>query len=128
MMNLAMQEKQTAGELCDLSGMDRLGPYWVVTEKRWAEANRRGMVFAICADEKWIWSIARFDVNMKFHMPYNGDLVGERARDDVSFEEWQEMSRNVTYLIKAGTILASVNSDLYAYSRQTQGVECLWLK
>lgn len=94
MNNQAMKRKLEKGECIDISQFPRLGPYYV------APHFVDNSDYADADREAWVWSIGRCDRDFSF--------------------EWD----GVTHLAPEGTVLVSLDTDLY----QRDGLTCLFLR
>lgn len=100
MNNKAMQRKLENGEAIDVSQFPRLGPYYVLNAGRASIIVDNELDLCDRETESWVWSM--------------GLVLSDKSFD----------INGVTYLAKAGTVLASLGTDLY----QREGVDCLWLR
>lgn len=96
MNNLAMERKLKAHQAIDVAAMPRLGPYYVISEASF-DGDKD---YCDASTESWVWSIGKCDRDFSF------------------------VHDTITHLAPAGTILISLDNDLYL----RDGVTCLWLR
>lgn len=94
MQNRAMASKVQSGEAIAVNDKRRLGPFYVL------DTFEEDKDYCDPMRELWVWSIARCEVSRTFK--YAG----------------------VTHVVPAGTILASLGTELY----QLEGFTCLFLR
>ena len=100
MRNKAMERKQKAGALVDVSPYPRVGPFYLVPwEAEFAQHNN--VDFADCQTEQWIWSIGR-------------------ALKDLSWDY-----EGTTHLVRKGQVLAATTTVFY---ESADDFECVWLR